>query len=142
MACLVNKNQRKHKEFKSFIINQDLIGDIDLYKNYSNDKLYDDICNLLKNDKYLKEELIFNIDIDERSKTMEQPIIKDTLLNGHIEENEEREYKCVYISDDDDNENDVSSHTITTTTSNEKSGSKKGNDFIESKHKKTKKRRR
>jgi hypothetical protein len=142
MACLVNKNQRKQKEIKSFIINQDLIGDIDLYKNYSNDKLYGDICNLLKNDKYLKEELIFNIDIDERSKTMEQPIIKDTLINGYIEENEEREYKCVYISDDDENENDVSSHTITATIRNEESGSKKGNDFIENKHKKAKKRRR
>jgi hypothetical protein len=60
MAFLVYKNPKGYcVEFENFIIDQDLIGDINLYKDYSNNILYQDICNLLKKDKYLKEKSLF-----------------------------------------------------------------------------------
>jgi hypothetical protein len=60
MAYIVNETPRGcFHENEKFIIEQDLIGDINLYKDYSNDILYGDICKVLKNDKYLKEKSLF-----------------------------------------------------------------------------------
>ena len=60
MACLVKNNPLdKHcDDFKNILDNQDLIGNIELYENYSTDNLFDDLSLIFKNDKYLSEKPI------------------------------------------------------------------------------------
>lgn len=54
MAYLVINDQAdEHKnEFESFLSNQELIGDINLYEHYNNDCFYEDICDAIKNDPH------------------------------------------------------------------------------------------
>jgi hypothetical protein len=54
MAHEVNNNGY-YDEFLNFTINHCLVRDIDLNENYSNDILYEDICNILKKDEYSQD---------------------------------------------------------------------------------------
>jgi hypothetical protein len=40
--------------FKILLVNQDLI-DIEMYDDYGWDKTYQDVCSILKKEKYIKE---------------------------------------------------------------------------------------
>jgi hypothetical protein len=46
-------------EFLNYIINHCLVRDIDLNENYSNDILYEDICNILKKDENSQDKSLF-----------------------------------------------------------------------------------
>jgi hypothetical protein len=57
MAFLAKKNPQEEycNEFESFVLDQDIVGGVHLYEEYSNENLFTDICNILQNDKYFKE---------------------------------------------------------------------------------------
>ena len=57
MAYLIKKDplEKNHQKFIAILVNQDLIKDIDSCGNYTQDCLFKDLCNTLKNDKILNE---------------------------------------------------------------------------------------
>ena len=42
----------------SILFNQDLIEDFDSYDNYTMDCMFNDVCDLLKKDKYFKDKKV------------------------------------------------------------------------------------
>lgn len=57
MACKVKIDPTGlySNEFKNLLTNQDLIEDIDSVRDYSTNDLFVDVCNVLRNVKYLNE---------------------------------------------------------------------------------------
>lgn len=56
MAYLVkhNPDDKFSEDFRNILINQDLIN-ADMYDDYSTEKMYQEVCNVLKKEKYIKE---------------------------------------------------------------------------------------
>ena len=51
----IDPNGLYSNDFKNLLTNQDLIENIELIQDYSSNDLYNDLCNILKNVKYLNE---------------------------------------------------------------------------------------
>ena len=69
MAYIVKKYplQENFHEFIGLIYSENLIGDLNLYTDYSCEMFYDDIYNIVINDKYFKN----------------KPILKTVIFNFH-----------------------------------------------------------
>ena len=57
---LKNEPQDKNSNnFKSLLKNQDFIEECDLYRDYSIDELFNELCKILTKVKYLNEKSLF-----------------------------------------------------------------------------------